>query len=195
MVQDYLHTRIFEPLGMKSMVPEFDASGTLIGGSLIHGTLRDWGKFGEFLREASAVLRASYDHAVTVFQARLAEYCQQLCDWSPITLRLLKRGMVKSMETTDMEIQLRYEVAKGVDDEAVLMAAVSYLPGEVQETYLNFNQGGPRFTAAATPALPGAPRPVRHATALPAPVRSLKIGETEETYLVKMLVVPDESAR
>ena len=35
---------------------------------------------------------------------------QQLCEWSPITLRLLKRGMVKSLETTDMEQQLRYEV-------------------------------------------------------------------------------------
>jgi 2-(1,2-epoxy-1,2-dihydrophenyl)acetyl-CoA isomerase len=42
--------------------------------------------------------------------ARLAEYCAQLCEWSPITLRLLKRGMVKSMETHDMEQQLRYEV-------------------------------------------------------------------------------------
>ena len=44
------------------------------------------------------------------FAARLAEYCEQLCAWSPITLRLLKRGMVKSMESTDMEQQLRYEV-------------------------------------------------------------------------------------
>src|SRR6201996_7315892 len=33
---------------------------------------------------------------------RLAEYCEQLCAWSPITLRLLKRGMVKSLESTDM---------------------------------------------------------------------------------------------
>jgi len=41
---------------------------------------------------------------------RLEAYCQQLCEWSPITLRLLKRGMVKSMETTDLETQLRYEV-------------------------------------------------------------------------------------
>ena len=38
-------------------------------------------------------------------------YCAQLCEWSPITLRLLKRGMVKSMESTDMEAQLRYEVS------------------------------------------------------------------------------------
>src|SRR5580704_1061040 len=44
------------------------------------------------------------------FAARLAAYCQQLCEWSPITLRLLKRGMVKSLETSDMEQQLRYEV-------------------------------------------------------------------------------------
>lgn len=54
-VQDYLRTRLFEPLGMKSMIPEFDAAGTLIGGSLIHGTARDWAKFGEFLRLRGAV--------------------------------------------------------------------------------------------------------------------------------------------
>lgn len=45
------------------------------------------------------------------FAQRLAAYCQELCQWSPITLRLLKRGMTKSMETTDLEQQLRYEVA------------------------------------------------------------------------------------
>ena len=45
------------------------------------------------------------------FQARLAAYCQQLCEWSPITLRLLKRGMTKSLETTDLEQQLRYELS------------------------------------------------------------------------------------
>ena len=42
---------------------------------------------------------------------RLADYCRSLCDWSPITLRLLKRGMVKSYETADLETQLRLEVA------------------------------------------------------------------------------------
>lgn len=45
------------------------------------------------------------------FADRLAEYCEELCRWSPITLRLLKRGMVKSLESTDMEQQLRYELA------------------------------------------------------------------------------------
>lgn len=49
-VADYLQVRLFGPLGMTSMVPEFDASGTLIGGSLMHATARDWAKFGEFLR-------------------------------------------------------------------------------------------------------------------------------------------------
>ena len=55
LVGDYLRTRLFEPLGMKSMVPEYDAAGTLIGGSLIHGTARDWARFGEFLRNKGAV--------------------------------------------------------------------------------------------------------------------------------------------
>lgn len=49
-VTDYLTERLFEPLDMQSMVLEFDASGTLIGGSLMHATARDWAKFGEFMR-------------------------------------------------------------------------------------------------------------------------------------------------
>lgn len=53
-VADYLQQRLFAPLGMTSMVPEFDASGTLIGGSLMHATARDWAKLGEFLRRKGA---------------------------------------------------------------------------------------------------------------------------------------------
>ena len=49
-VLEYLDARLFEPLGMTSLVPEFDASGTLIGGSLMHATARDFARFGEFLR-------------------------------------------------------------------------------------------------------------------------------------------------
>lgn len=49
-VDTYLKTRLFDPLGMTSMVPEYDAAGTLIGGSTIHASLRDWARFGEFLR-------------------------------------------------------------------------------------------------------------------------------------------------
>jgi CubicO group peptidase (beta-lactamase class C family) len=40
------------------MVPEFDATGTMIGGSMIHATARDWGRFGEFLRTGGAVAGA-----------------------------------------------------------------------------------------------------------------------------------------
>ncbi|MEM7665469.1 MAG: serine hydrolase [Pseudomonadota bacterium] len=49
-IDEYLDERLFEPLDMTSMVPEYDASGTLIGGSLMHATARDWAKFGEFMR-------------------------------------------------------------------------------------------------------------------------------------------------
>ena len=54
-VTDYLRTRLFEPAAMRSVVPEFDAAGTLIGGSLIHATARDFARFGEFLRNKGAV--------------------------------------------------------------------------------------------------------------------------------------------
>lgn len=49
-VADYLEARLFGPLGMTSMVAEYDASGTLIGGSLMHASARDYAKFGEFMR-------------------------------------------------------------------------------------------------------------------------------------------------
>jgi len=57
-----------------------------------------WGMAGEAADDAA-------------LPARLAAYCEELCAWSPITLRLLKRGMVKSYETHDLEQQLRYEVS------------------------------------------------------------------------------------
>ena len=49
---------MFEPLGMKSAVPEFDRSGTMLGGSMIHATARDWARFGEFLRNNGSVRSA-----------------------------------------------------------------------------------------------------------------------------------------
>lgn len=49
-VSDYLHARLFDPLEMSSMVPEFDRAGTLVGGSLMHASARDWAKLGELLR-------------------------------------------------------------------------------------------------------------------------------------------------
>lgn len=52
---DYMRGRLLEPLGITSMVPEFDASGTMIGGSIIQANARDWAKFGEFLRNKGSI--------------------------------------------------------------------------------------------------------------------------------------------
>lgn len=54
-VAAFLRTRLFDPAGMDSMAPEFDAAGTFIGSSMLHGTARDWGKLGEFLRHGGSV--------------------------------------------------------------------------------------------------------------------------------------------
>jgi len=54
-VTQFLQTRLFEPVGMKSMVAEYDAAGTMIGSSMIHATARDWGRLGEFLRHGGSV--------------------------------------------------------------------------------------------------------------------------------------------
>jgi len=49
-VAAFLRTRLAQPLGMGSMVAEFDRAGTMLGGSMIHATAPDWARFGEFLR-------------------------------------------------------------------------------------------------------------------------------------------------
>lgn len=49
-MMQFLQGRLIEPLGLSSLTPEFDAHGTLIGGSFMHATARDYAKFGEFLR-------------------------------------------------------------------------------------------------------------------------------------------------
>jgi len=54
-VADYLNARLFAPVGLKSMVAEFDAAGTMIGASMVHATARDWGRLGEFLRSGGSV--------------------------------------------------------------------------------------------------------------------------------------------
>ena len=54
-MMDFMQGRLLEPLGLTSMVPEFDASGTMIGGSIIQANARDWAKFGEFLRNKGSV--------------------------------------------------------------------------------------------------------------------------------------------
>lgn len=49
-MMQFLRGRLIEPLGLASLTPEFDAHGTLIGGSFMHATARDYARFGEFLR-------------------------------------------------------------------------------------------------------------------------------------------------
>lgn len=45
-MDQFLHQRIFDPIGMRSARAEFDAAGTFIGSSYAHATLRDWCRFG-----------------------------------------------------------------------------------------------------------------------------------------------------
>jgi CubicO group peptidase (beta-lactamase class C family) len=46
----YLDARLATPLGMESLVAEYDAAGTMVAGSQVWATARDWARFGEFLR-------------------------------------------------------------------------------------------------------------------------------------------------
>jgi CubicO group peptidase (beta-lactamase class C family) len=55
---EYAKGRLFDPLGMDSMTPEFDRNGTMLGGSMMHATARDWAKLGEFLRNNGSVRSA-----------------------------------------------------------------------------------------------------------------------------------------
>jgi len=80
---DYLHTRLFEPLGMKSAVAEYDAAGTLEGGSMIHATARDWARFGEFLRmqgtvQGVRVVPSDWVHFMTTPSPRNPAYGAQV---------------------------------------------------------------------------------------------------------------------
>ncbi|MEP0940568.1 MAG: serine hydrolase [Rhizobiaceae bacterium] len=43
------HQNLFAPLGMSSAVIEPDARGTLVGGSFMYASARDWARFGQFL--------------------------------------------------------------------------------------------------------------------------------------------------
>ncbi|MDZ3833490.1 MAG: serine hydrolase [Sphingopyxis sp.] len=54
-VREFIDGRLVEPLGMTSLTPEFDARGTMIGGSIMHATARDYARFGEFLRRHGVV--------------------------------------------------------------------------------------------------------------------------------------------
>lgn len=51
----YVADRLAGPLGMETLVGEYDAAGTLLGGSSFWATARDWARFGEFLRNGGSV--------------------------------------------------------------------------------------------------------------------------------------------
>lgn len=46
-VERFLRERVFEPIGMHSAQPKFDAAGTFIGSSYVYATARDWIKFAQ----------------------------------------------------------------------------------------------------------------------------------------------------
>jgi CubicO group peptidase (beta-lactamase class C family) len=46
--RDFIHARLFEPLGITSMVLEPDASGAPVGSSFSYATARDWARLGQF---------------------------------------------------------------------------------------------------------------------------------------------------
>lgn len=45
---DFMRRELFQPLGMSSAIPKFDAAGTFIGSSFCYCTARDFAKFGLF---------------------------------------------------------------------------------------------------------------------------------------------------
>lgn len=54
-VAEYLRARLAVPLGMDTLVAEYDRAGTMMGGSMIWASAPDWARFGEFLRRKGSV--------------------------------------------------------------------------------------------------------------------------------------------
>lgn len=53
-VAQYIEARLAGPLGLDSLVAEYDAAGTMIAGSAVWANARDWAKFGDFLRNGGS---------------------------------------------------------------------------------------------------------------------------------------------
>ncbi|BBD01754.1 MULTISPECIES: serine hydrolase domain-containing protein [Sphingobium] len=49
-MQMFIDGRLKAPGNLPSLTPEYDTAGTMIGGSMLHMTARDYGRFGELLR-------------------------------------------------------------------------------------------------------------------------------------------------
>jgi len=54
-MQAFLHDELIVPSGMASLVCEYDAAGTMLGGSFCHATARDWAKFGQMYLDNGVV--------------------------------------------------------------------------------------------------------------------------------------------
>jgi CubicO group peptidase (beta-lactamase class C family) len=54
-VEEFLRARLAVPLGMDSLTAEYDRAGTMMSGSMVWATARDWARFGEFLRHKGSV--------------------------------------------------------------------------------------------------------------------------------------------
>jgi CubicO group peptidase (beta-lactamase class C family) len=76
----FLHERLFDPLGMRSAKPRFDAAGTFIGSSFVFATARDFARFGLlYLRDgvwdgAPLLPRGWVDHARRETPASIGRY-------------------------------------------------------------------------------------------------------------------------
>lgn len=51
----YLRDHLIVPAGMASLVCEYDAAGTMLGGSFCHATARDWARFGQLYLDGGVV--------------------------------------------------------------------------------------------------------------------------------------------
>lgn len=51
----FMKARLVGPVGLSSLVAEYDESGTMLGGAMMHMTARDYAKIGELLRNRGRV--------------------------------------------------------------------------------------------------------------------------------------------
>lgn len=54
-MRSHMLERLIRPAGLTSLVCEFDAAGTMLGGSLCHATARDWARFGQMYLDGGVV--------------------------------------------------------------------------------------------------------------------------------------------
>lgn len=54
-MRSHMLERLIRPAAMPSLVCEFDAAGTMLGGSLCHASARDWARFGQMYLDRGVV--------------------------------------------------------------------------------------------------------------------------------------------